>query len=642
MPVVLQQERGQYPQQAQDIAPPETVVIDEGNRPATSSKPSLDAKSRILGDYSRDTDALAGKLSPEGDVETVRAGLGRITAGVSKTAAAVLMTSVLAMGAEKPGQQTRPQPASVSAPSAQTAQSRNAPMEPSKERLGSVAKQMGGANFETGPGSENKLWGLLPEGERRWWTERSAAENKGAKGQDVEERARNEAYMNYQRWCLADAGNTQGLMGITSKAEAQFFRRANRPNVPVAKEGASQDEVRAAVRAYENYAVDEFKHMEKGITEHYAGMGLMPHLPSNPEEVGKTVGDEVRTRFESTEKAKALIKGFKPVSDSDKELKAKAEETLLRHMFDLTSKDRYMKLIPLEGMGKEQTEACTKAANEAYEREMISVLKTMPGGGRRVEIFRKYGLAVTDGAVSMSPEFVDVTGKVLENTPAHLRSPKILGGGLIMDTTRPRDLNEKTGLETIASYERDLKGIRNLSESGPNHIHHELGHGVHFSILTEDKFVEFASLGGWRYKDLLTDKPVEIPAGTGEVFNSDNVFWQKPPQSTVVREYSRTNPMEDFATLYEEYTGDTRKLLEKAVFQYKENNDKTLMHKVGWMMDNVFKDPETGEVYVYREGGMGKEKSGYDYIQRNLGELGLGTAEPAKDRAKKEGGGSIE
>ncbi|MFH0862279.1 MAG: hypothetical protein V1875_04535 [Candidatus Altiarchaeota archaeon] len=600
--------------------PLDAVGIKAGGQPQ-AERPTLstdDARSRALEECAQATKRLAKDICAEEGA--VRKGVKDVAGGMSRRGF-LRIAAAAAGGAVMRGLGTQ-------AAADQAAHAANAGQvaatAPTRESLEKVSHAMGGGNFEIAAGSDAKVWGLLCEGERKWWIDRSNPE-----------KAKSQAYENYRRWSLANAGNSKDFPDSIPPWEMNHWARVSRPEIPKVGDSPSEVEARDAVERFARFPDIEGKAMDKSAFEHYRKMGLAPKPPENAEETGRIIMGEVKANFDRIAQARDLLEKFSPGNDGDKALKFKAEETLFRYTEDATARERYMRAIPVRGVDDRTLAESITAAENAFDRGIESALKKMPGGEKRLDILRKYNVVVTDGAASMSPEYVGVVENVLENTPPHILETDFLRGGIVQDTTRPSDINKEKESRRVASYDLGLTGIRNMYEGGKAHLHHELGHGVHHKILAEEKFAEFSRLGGWKYRKEKDGEAFDIPnSHTGMIMRMPSEYWLKPPLSTVAMEYGRTNPMEDFATLYEEYTGDTKKLIEKAVFQYKESDDKKLMKKVGWMMDNVFKDLKTGQTYVYDGGKMNAERSGYDYITKKLKELGLG-GKPEENGAKR-------
>ncbi|VVB54489.1 Uncharacterised protein [uncultured archaeon] len=174
---------------------------------------------------------------------------------------------------------------------------------------------------------------------------------------------------------------------------------------------------------------------------------------------------------------------------------------------------------------------------------------------------------------------------------------------MFRDTYKESDERNSEWGGVGGDYDYGLRRIRSVS---PNIFtseigHHETAHGVHHHFLGNEKFAEFASLGGWRVQTEGGSERDIRDYDTIELMPDER--WVRPPATSVAREYGIKNPVEDFATLYGEYTGDCRPLLHRARTRER-MGDPVLMEKVRWMMDNVFTDPAAGVTYTYDFNGV--------------------------------------
>ena len=571
----------------------------------------IDARSSELHNLSQAARELAGKMGT--DQKTVTRGLNRLVNGVKLTLLTSVTATSLLIGSQAavphaPAQQ-EPKPAVAAAPPEVLQETPALSAFPSMASADMLLKQSG-EDLRDGKLSRTGLWDKLPQAERAFWENK--AESMGLRkpldsfgeeitGPDaIKTNASREAHLMYRRWSGARTDDQTQFFYSLDGWERMHWLNKSMPSTPQITEGMSQGEACQQVRKYLTSDTESWNAAEKAALDHYKAGNQRPKSPVTNEEYAKTVKKEVDTRFKRVSEGRELVSKFKPQSKQDEQLLEKANKALFNRTVRAASSENYMLMGPRERFNDADILESIELTEHAFKHVAREHIAGMAGGQRRIEILDNYGAALFDGPGKMSAEDVEVVAHVLENTPPHLRTPKLFKGGIIQDVISESDRKRDKGTYTAASHTAGWNMTRLVVAPTKDNMHHEFGHGIHEVVLGLDGFAEYARLGGWKFKE--TDGSVmEIPEkGTMRTLYSGEDSYVKPPLSTVVREYGLTDPCEDAATMHEAITSDTAKLIREAA----QRGDKPFMNKIGWWLDNVIKNPETGQYCVWEDSQM--------------------------------------
>lgn len=228
-------------------------------------------------------------------------------------------------------------------------------------------------------------------------------------------------------------------------------------------------------------------------------------------------------------------------------------------------------------------------------RLLDDVIQLLGLNGREEELYKEHGIVIFDPK-GLAPEEEMVTERMVEMinvlpkefiaaiTGIQWVEPNEIPGG--MAGADPYGLIYLTSL----SIPIDKRGrIDSKLTIFRNALIHEIGHVVNFRMLSPQKWVEFKDLSRMSFSE-------EFVNGIG------------------IDTYSREElPYEDFARLFTAYIEDTKSLVDHA----KELRARGLAHlekKLKLMVD-LFRIPDTNQVYVYQVDGDG-------HIIREVAELG--------------------
>ena len=238
--------------------------------------------------------------------------------------------------------------------------------------------------------------------------------------------------------------------------------------------------------------------------------------------------------------------------------------------------------------------------NGVLHRSFEGYLKSLSFGEERAEIFRDYGVLVLDAAGSFNQSQMRDIRSVLSSTTRGVAENAAYA--IFADTTSKGDSGKNLQWGgVVAEYYRGGGSMRLLVDSSDltkGIIGHEFAHGIHFKLLDEKLFAQFAEIGGWSVK--AKGGSISPTALKSSVYSFSDEEWQGSKKaSEFARVYGMKNPIEDFATLYEGWTSDSSGIWAKAVAAKNSGND-TLYRKLKFMEEHVFtmkhKTPSGSEV----------------------------------------------
>ena len=223
--------------------------------------------------------------------------------------------------------------------------------------------------------------------------------------------------------------------------------------------------------------------------------------------------------------------------------------------------------------------------NGRLHKAFENYLLTLNLGQERAGIFKDYGVLVLDAGGTFSEAQLNDIRQVLSASGRNVAGRAAYA--IFADTTTREDEGKNGAWGVGAEYYSDGGSIRLLVDSRITQsiIHHELGHGIHDRILSEDLFAEFSQVGGWRLK---SGGMLIKPSSLKGYMKSDRTEWVSSEKcSEFAKAYGMANPFEDFSTLYEAWTTDSAGIWAKAEAAKNAGND-VLHRKLTFMKDKVF------------------------------------------------------